>query len=104
MAVGMIKQYLYNVFLTLDQSFNVIFLLGDPDVSVSSHCALAMRVQLEGRGRMKWFVPHLAGFVDWLFHNQFWTIEEDHVFKAYEPHECNHKALWKWYVLEEKNG
>ena len=97
----MIKQYFYNVLLTLDQSFNVIFLGGDPDVSISSHCALAMRVEADGRGKMKWFVPSLVKTVDWLFHNQFWTIEQNHVFNSYEAHETNHKAIWKWYVLKE---
>ena len=87
----LLKQYFYNVFLTIDQSFNVIFLGGDPDLSISSHLSLAKTK------KKKWFVDGAARFVDFLFHNPLYTIEENHVEKALEVDETNHKAIWKWY-------
>lgn len=96
-----IKQYLYNVFLTLDQSFNVIFLLGDPDLSISSHLARAKHIHLHKLGKKKWFVDGAAYLVDLAFHNSIYSIEENHVMNAFEFCEENHKAIWKWYKLND---
>lgn len=93
----MIKQYFYNVLLSVDQLFNAMILLGDPDVSVSSHLALAKHLDLHGVAEKKWFVDSLSTLVDFLFHNPFYTIEKDHVANSLELDEENHKAIWKWY-------
>ena len=97
-------QYLYNVLLTIDQSFNVIVLGGDPDVSISSHCALALHIEDTGKGKAKKLVRPFARFIDFLFDNKLYTIEKNHILNSHEPSEDNHKAIWKWYTLEEKNG
>lgn len=94
-----LKAYLYNVFLSLDQTFNVVVLFGDPDVSVSSHIALAQHLEDSGKGKARWFVRPLGKLIDTLFDNRFYSIEKDHIKNAFEKDECNHRAIWKWYKV-----
>lgn len=82
-------QYIYNNALAIDQYINAV-LLGDPDLSLSSRCAFALR-----KDQPKWFVLPLSKFIDWVFEILF--NEKEHVKNAYEEHEDNSKELWKWY-------
>ena len=85
----MIKTYVYNVFLGLDQMTNVI-LLGDPDESISGRIGRAM-----ASGRPKWFVPTIQRSLDWFALKVFkqpnhcsWSIEDKDL-----PLD---KQLWDW--------
>ena len=90
----MIKQFIYNMFLMIDQALNVFPLLGDPDESISTRCA---RVICDDRYEPKWFVIPLAKFIDLLFWNALWKIEKDHIRNSREETELGLKEIWKWH-------
>lgn len=85
-----IGQYLYNIVLGLDQFINVL-LLGDPDESISTRVSRSIR-----SGNAKIWVFPLAKFIDLLFHNSLYSIEENHIENSYEPDEKAEKELWSW--------
>lgn len=92
--MSFLGQYIYNLILGADQFFNVI-LLGDPDESISTRCSRAIR-----SGNAKLWVYPLASFVDLLFDNAIYTLEENHIENSYEPDEKAEKELWSWIAGE----
>jgi hypothetical protein len=86
--LGKLKQFAYNVGLSLDQLVNVL-LLGDPDSSLSSRLGRAY-----ASGRPKWFVTPLMRANDAAW--KFLTGEENHSVNAIEPEETGDKELWSW--------
>lgn len=87
--VAVIKRYIYNILLSLDQHLNV-FLLGDPDESISGRAGRALL-----SGRPKIWVVWIARVIDQ--HAYALVGEVDHCINAVE-HEENpgHKELWSW--------
>jgi len=71
-------QYLRNILITIDQALNVVFFLGDPDETVSSHIG---RVKRDNGGRLPRYrvvMVVLDWFLDWLDPNHsIDSIEED---------------------------
>jgi len=71
-------QYLRNILITIDQALNVVFFLGDPDETVSSHIG---RVKRDNGGRLPRYrvvMRALDWFLDWLDPNHsIDSIEED---------------------------
>lgn len=86
-----VVQYVYNFFLSLDQFINAVFLLGDPDDSVSGRCGFAIYVS----GRPKWWVRPIQRGIDWFFLVVFG--EKEHCKNAIEEDENLQKELWKWW-------
>lgn len=85
-----IIQFVFNLFLGLDQLLNVL-LLGDPDESISGRCGRAIKY-----GTQKFWVGPLADAIDWFFLTVF--REANHIMNSVEPEERPHeKELWKWY-------
>jgi len=91
-----LKQYAYNLALSLDQFLNTI-LLGDPDESISGRCGRAIL-----SNKPKFWVPMLARVIDLFFYVTF--NERDHVLNAVEPEETHEKELWSWIENETSNG
>lgn len=85
----MIKKYVYNVGLGLDQFANAI-LLGDPDESLSGRLGRA-----SFSGRPKWFVEPLRKANDWVWFAL--AGETNHSYRSVEPEETpKDKELWSW--------
>lgn len=84
----MLKNYGFNLMLSIDQFANVL-LLGDPDQTISGRCGRAKQ-----SGRAKWFVKPLGAFVDWLFLRI--AGQKDHILNAIEDHNVYTKELWSW--------
>jgi len=86
-----VLQYVYNLFLALDQLINCVVLLGDPDDSVSGRCGFAIYV----KRTPKWWVTPLKELIDLFFLVVF--SENDHCKNAIEAEEKLQKELWRWY-------
>ena len=83
------KQYLYNLFLSLSQLLSTI-LGGDPDESLSGRLG---RAYLSGQPR--WFVTPALRLNDFLF--KFLFKEQNHSINSVEWEEKPHeKELWSW--------
>lgn len=85
-----IQQYAFNIALGFDQWVNTL-LLGDPDDTLSGRCGRAL-----ASGKPKWFVPYLAGFVDYLFLKLF--NQKNHCLDSIEPEDRMTYEIWKWYL------
>lgn len=95
----MIKQYVYNVLLGLDQLINCL-IGGDPDLSLSSNVAHA--VYTPGL-KPRWnFIYDVEKFINLLFDNRLYTLETNHVLNAFEQYEMNDKALLIIYCVNDR--
>ena len=94
----MIRQLLRNIAMVIDKMLNVL-LLGSPHRTVSMRLSFAVYCAYV-RPRYFWVKP-MARFVDILFHNWFYCIERDHIFKSYEADEVLSFAIWDWYTVVE---
>lgn len=70
-----VRQYFFNILIGLDQLANVVFFLGDPDETVSSHIG---RVKIAGGIPRRRFVMRA---LDWFLE----TTDADHSIEAIEP-------------------
>lgn len=72
-----LKAYFWNILVWLDQGINVIFLLGDPDETVSSRCA-----KLRDKNKVCYY---FCKFLDW--------IDKDHSDKSLEEDEGDRNVI-----------
>lgn len=86
-------QFIYNLFLGIDQFSNVL-LLGDPDESLSGRTGRAML-----SGRPRFFVRPLYVFIDYFALALFGEV--NHCLNAVEHEERPYeKELWSWVRRE----
>lgn len=97
----MIGTFFRFLFIIIDKLGNVI-LLGSPHKTISMRLAFALHCQFV-KPRYSW-VAGFARFVDVLFHNRIYSLEEDHIYKNYEAEEVLSHGLWKWYEVSNTQG
>lgn len=87
--------------ILLDKLANVI-LLGSWHKTISMRTSFAVNCKYV-QPRYKWVRP-FGKFVDTLFHNRFYSIEENHIWHSYEAEEVLSKAFWDWYIVVDQAG
>tara|TARA_Y100000296_G_C5180060_1_gene263664 strand:+ start:5337 stop:5636 length:300 start_codon:yes stop_codon:yes gene_type:complete len=97
--MNLLAQYIYNLFLALDQLINTVILFGHPDESVSSRLGRAI-----GKERYFWVAP-LRVLVDAIFFFDKSVLDNGYVMKhceksiiPYEQLSINEfkYELWSW--------
>lgn len=83
----MLKQYIFNILLGIDDLTNTI-LLGDPDDSISGRLGRAM-----ASGKPRFFVPPIFHLVNWVALKIF--KQENHCQDAIATYPLTHE-LWNW--------
>jgi len=96
----MSKIFLF-ILIIIDKVANVI-LLGSPHKTISMRLAFAIHCKYV-KPRYRWVVP-FGKFVDILFHNKYYSLEEKHIWKNYEAEEILSAALWDWFVITDEKG
>lgn len=89
------------LFIIVDKLGNVI-LLGSPHKTISMRLAFAIHCEFV-KPRYSWVVP-FGSLVDVLFHNRFYSLEEDHIYKNYEAEEILSIGLWDWHIITDPVG
>jgi|GEM_PF-4624023 len=92
--------YARNIALSLpDQGLNVL-IGGAPDVSLSEQAGLAKMIHENGDGYVSPFVLNFGKFVDWIFWNKLWQIEENHIENSLDPGERYYNTLNHWHHID----
>jgi len=92
--------YARNIALSIPDQGIASFLGQSPDVSLSESLGLAARVHETGDGNTSKFVLAFGKFVDWLFWNPLWKIEQDHIRQSLDPGEKFYNTLTHWHFTD----
>lgn len=97
----MIGTFLRFILIMIDKLGNII-LLGSPHKTISMRLAFACYCE-HVEPRYSWVRP-FSRFVDILFHNKYYSLEQNHIYENYEAEEMVSLALWDWYVVIDQEG
>lgn len=90
-----------NILILVDKLLNVC-LMGSPHKTVSMRLSFCIFCQYV---KPRYFWVYLFGvFVDFLFHNKLYCLEENHVYNSYEAEEMLCRPLWRWYEVVDQHG
>lgn len=92
--------YARNIALSIPDQGIATFLGQSPDISISEALGLARLIHENGDGKVSKFVLVFGDFVNWLFWNRFWQIEEHHIQSSLDPGEQFYNTLNHWHFID----
>lgn len=101
LILWIIGKVIFFILIIIDKLANVL-LLGSPHKTISMRLGFATNCEYVVP-RWNWVVK-FAKFVDILFHNRIYSLEENHIHNSYEAEEMLSSAIIKLYkVLDQEN-
>jgi len=92
--------YSRNIALSITDQ-GVATLLGQsPDISISEALGLAAIMHEQGTAHSSPFVLKFGKFVDWLFYNKLWKIEENHIRSSIDHGESWRHTINHWHFTD----
>jgi len=96
MIIKALKWVVYGIVVLIDKLGNVLT-LGNWHKTISMRTSFACHCSYVVP-RYKWVRP-FANFVDLLFWNDLYHVEENHIYHSYEAEEVLSKSFWKWFIV-----
>jgi len=92
--------YARNIALSVTDQGIATFLGQAPDISISEALGLARIMHEQGTAKVSKFVLKFGDFVDWLFWNKFWKIEENHIKSSIDQGESWKNTITHWHFSD----